>query len=258
MGDSPRPADVQVADAESTDAESTDVEPADVEPADADAESESEGPGEREPEATESAPSRRRGIRLRRLRPDGAVAWVTMLVVLTAATVTAVIQWRAAERTSTELAVQKQVRSRAAEFGQAFLVYHDTDLNGWEKRLAVLAAPEYRSAISQAVRMQFPIITGLQADSRVTIRDVFLNAFDGSLARTMVVADTEVRSREFVRTVTGLRLLVELTRQKTGGWLISSVGVLGIDSENMTDHAGKPIDSSKIKVPDVSPAAPAP
>ena len=51
-----------------------------------------------------------------------------------------------------------------------------------------------------------------------------------------------------------MRLLVELNRVK-GEWLVSGVGVLGIDDESMTDHEGNQIDPSKVDVPEVAPSA---
>ena len=187
-----------------------------------------------------------------RERLSGGVVTVTALVVLVVSLVVSGVLWNAYTGASDELDAQRQVRTRSAEFARAFLLYRKSDLDGWEKRLTALAAPDYRSAIGQAVKMQFPVITSLEADSQVTVREVFLNDFDGTVAKTMVVADTQVTSKDFVRTVTGMRLLVELNLVK-GKWLVSGVGVLGIDDETMTDHKGNAVDPEKVDIPETAP-----
>jgi len=185
-------------------------------------------------------------------RLNSGIALIAALVLLVVSVGVSAFLWRAHSNVSDELSTQQQVRTRAAEFVRAFLVYEKSDLDGWEERLKALAAPEYRTAIGQSVKMQFPVITNLEASSEAVIRDVFVNDFDGSVAKTMVVADTQVSSKEFVRTATGMRLLVELTYVK-GQWLTSGVGLLGVDDETMTDHKGNELDPSKIEVPDVAP-----
>ncbi|WP_106400434.1 hypothetical protein [Actinocorallia populi] len=185
-------------------------------------------------------------------RLNGGVVGVLALIALVASLATSAFLWTSYSGASEELDTQQQVRTRSAEFSRAFLLYEKSDLQGWEKRLTALAAPDYRNAIGQAVKMQFPVITSLEASSDVTVREVFLNDFDGTVAKAMVVADTQVNSKEFVRTVTGMRLLVELNQVK-GEWLVSGVGVLGIDNETMTDHEGNEVDPSKVEVPEVAP-----
>jgi len=205
----------------------------------------SEKPKKAEPEAGSSG-----GGLAARL--NSGIALIAALVLLVVSVGVSAFLWRAHSNVSDELSTQQQVRTRAAEFVRAFLVYEKSDLDGWEERLKALAAPEYRTAIGQSVKMQFPVITNLEASSEAVIRDVFVNDFDGSVAKTMVVADTQVSSKEFVRTATGMRLLVELTYVK-GQWLTSGVGLLGVDDETMTDHKGNELDPSKIEVPDVAP-----
>lgn len=186
-------------------------------------------------------------------RLNGGVALVAALVLLVVSLGASAFLWKAHSDVSDELSAQKQVRTRSAEFARAFLLYEKSDLDGWEQRLTALAAPEYRGAIGQAVKLQFPLITSLEASSEVAIRDVFVNEFDGSVAKAMVVADSQVSSKDFLRTATGMRLLVELTRVK-GEWLVSGVGMLGIDDETMTDAKGNPVDPSKVEVPEVAPS----
>ncbi|GAA2731657.1 hypothetical protein [Actinocorallia aurantiaca] len=189
----------------------------------------------------------------RRFSLDGRLVPVLVLFVLTASLVGSAFLWRAWSSAEEELQTQQQVRTRSAEFARAFLLYEDTELDGWEQRLTALAAPDYRSAIGNAVKIQFPLITQLQADSKVTVRETFVNDFDGTVAKAMVVADTQITSKEFVRNVTGMRLLVELTLVK-GEWLASGVGVLGIDEESMTDDKGNEVDPEKLELPDVAPS----
>jgi len=189
----------------------------------------------------------------RRFRMDGRFVPVLVLFVLTASLVGSAFLWRAWSSAEEELETQQQVRTRSAEFARAFLLYEDTELEGWEQRLTALAVPDYKSAIGNAVKIQFPLITQLQADSKVTIRETFVNDFEGTVAKAMVVADTQITSKEFVRNVTGMRLLVELTLVK-GEWLASGVGVLGIDEESMTDDKGNEVAPEKLEIPDVSPS----
>ncbi|MEO3788353.1 hypothetical protein ABGB12_33920 [Actinocorallia sp. B10E7] len=214
--------------------------------------------GEDEPSEVEAAvgkaPAEKERPRRERRLDGRVIAAAVVLFLLTASLVGSAFLWRAWTSSDEKLQAQQQVRTRSAEFAQAFLLYENTDLDGWEKRLTALAVPEYKSAIGQAVKMQFPLITELEADSKVTVREVFANDFDGTVAKTMVVADTQITSKEFVRTVTGMRLLVELNLVK-GEWLVSGVGVLGIDDESMTDDKGNAVDPEKLDVPEVSPSA---
>lgn len=246
-------ADLEKADPEKDEAEAGKPEPkasvkADAKESDAEESAEDGAAPVAKTAARDDEPAR--GLRD---RLNGGVVGVVALVLLVASLVASAFLWTSYSEASGELSVQKQVRTRSAEFTRSFLLYDKADLDGWEKRLTALAAPDYRSAISQSVKMQFPVIETFEASSQVTIRDVFLNDFDGSVAKAVVVADSRVTSKDFVRTATGMRLLVELNRIK-GEWLISGVGVLGIDNEVMTDADGKEIDPSKIEVPEVVPS----
>ncbi len=238
------PEDVAEADVAEADADSGPKEP--VEP------EEEEDSSGTVPVAGKKTPAEQDEPR-RRFSLDGRLVPVLVLFVLTASLVGSAFLWRAWSSAEEELQTQQQVRTRSAEFARAFLLYEDTELDGWEQRLTALAAPDYRSAIGNAVKMQFPLITQLQADSKVTVRETFVNDFDGTVAKAMVVADTQITSKEFVRNVTGMRLLVELNLVK-GEWLVSGVGVLGIDEETMTDDKGNEVDPAKVELPDVSPS----
>src|SRR5207244_986622 len=61
-----------------------------------------------------------------------------ILIVLAAVTTTAVLQWREADRLTQQAHTQQQVRTRAAEFGQALLAYNHTDLNSARTRIQQL------------------------------------------------------------------------------------------------------------------------
>lgn len=230
---------------EAAEAPETEAPEAEAE-ADDDGENAEKKPLDKEQEKKRSLP---------RISLDGRFTAVLVLFALTAAIVSSAFLWRAWSSASQQLDAQQQVRTRSAEFARAFLLYKNADLDGWEKRLTALAVPDYRNAISQAVKVQFPVIKNLGADSQVTVREVFVNDFSGDVAKTMVVADTQVTSKEFVRTVTGMRLLVELRKQKNGAWLVSAVGALGIDDESMTDRQGNALDPSKVEIPEVAPSA---
>ncbi|MCD0449519.1 hypothetical protein LO762_09985 [Actinocorallia sp. API 0066] len=203
---------------------------------------------ETESDAAEGGGGKRR-VRVPRIDLDGRFTAVAVLLALTASIVAAAFLWRSYDAASGELAEQQRVRTSSAEFARAFLLYQKDDLDGWEERLTALAVPDYKGPISQAVKAQFPVITELGASSRVSVREVFVNEFDGPVAKTMVVADTQITSAEFVRTVTGMRLLVELERQNDGRWLISGIGVLGMDDEAVTDPKGNPVDLADVEVP---------
>ncbi|GAB2837133.1 hypothetical protein GCM10022221_40540 [Actinocorallia aurea] len=199
-------------------------------------------------ETLESARKRR----LPRVSLDGRVTAIVVLLALTASIVTAAFLWRAWSGASDELAGQQQVRTRSAEAVTAFLRYDVKDLDAWDKTLTALAVPDYRATISNALKVQYPVITQLEATSEVTVRDVFVNDFQGPVAKAVVVADSRIVSKEFIRTVTGMRLLVELQRQGDGTWLMNGLGVLGIDEEGFTDPSGNPIDApADVEVPSV-------
>ncbi|MDX6741357.1 hypothetical protein [Actinocorallia sp. A-T 12471] len=246
--------DAEEAVASPADPEETEAAAADEAKAEETSESESGKPEAEESETVESkavegevVEKKRR--RLPRVSLDDRVTAVVVLLALTASIVTAAFLWRAYAGASDELAGQQQVRTRSAEVVTAFLLYDKDDLGGWEKRLTDLAAPDYRTAVSGAIKLQEPLITQLKASSEVAVRDVFVNDFDGPVAKAVVVADSQIVSDKFVRTVTGMRLLVELQRQGDGAWLLSGLGVLGIDEEAFTDPSGNPVNADDIEVP---------
>ncbi|ROO88230.1 hypothetical protein EDD29_5893 [Actinocorallia herbida] len=208
-----------------------------------------DGPVKAEEDTEGKAPRKRR---IPRISLDGRATAIVVLLALTVSIVTAAFLWRAYAGASDELAEQQQVRTRSAEAVTAFLRYDVDDLETWDKTLTALAVPDYRSTISNALKVQFPVITQLQATSEVTVRDVFVNDFDGPVAKAVVVADSRIVSKEFIRSVTGMRLLVELERQGDGSWLMNGLGVLGIDEEGFTDAQGNPIDApADVEVPAV-------
>jgi Mce-associated membrane protein len=162
-----------------------------------------------------------------------------ILLVLAAVTTTAVLQWRQADHLTQQNRTQQQVRTRAAEFGQALLAYKHTDLTNARTRIQQLTATDFGKSYEAAFDGLADTITKYKADATATVRDTYINQIDGDRAKALVILDSEVRSTAGTRRVIGTKLLLELIREK-GQWRVSGLATLQADDETMTKPDGTP------------------
>ena len=209
-----------------------------------------------EPDGDRAA--RRQGMPVRGLfggRRD-RLATVLVLLVLAAVATTAVLQWREADRLRQEARTQQQVRTRAAEFGQALLAYNHNDLKSARARIQRLTATDFGKSYDVAFDGLADVIGTYKADATATVRDTYINEIDGDRAKALVILDSEVRSTAGTRRVIGTKLLLELIREK-GRWRVSGLTPLEADDETMTRPDGTPVtpkDGSDPTLPSPEPS----
>ncbi|XVQ14772.1 hypothetical protein ACQP1W_20220 [Spirillospora sp. CA-255316] len=162
-----------------------------------------------------------------------------ILLILAAVSITAVLQWRHADHLDQQAQTQQQVRTRAAEFGQALLAYKHTDLTNARTRIQKLTATDFGKSYEAAFDGLADTITKYKATATATVRDTYINQIDGDRAKALVILDSEVRSTAGTRRVIGTKLLLELIREK-GQWRVSGLATLQADDETMTKPDGTP------------------
>ncbi|SEG81428.1 hypothetical protein SAMN04489712_11454 [Thermomonospora echinospora] len=198
--------------------------------------------GETEEKASpvEAARMSRMG-RMRRPRPTARTSRrlvaAALALVFATAVATAVIQWRESERLAARDRSEQQVRDRSAEFGRALLAYEHTDLPKARARIRGLASADFGRSYETAFDGLAEVITKYRANATATVRETYLNDFDGEQAKTLVVLDSEVRSTMGVRRVLGTRLLLELVLEK-GSWRVDAMTTLPADDETLTKPDG--------------------
>lgn len=200
-----------------------------------DAEPEQAEPKEAEPESAGAKPERRTP----RLSAGVSRRLVTaaLALVFLAAVATAGIQWRAADRLTGQEGTEQQVRDRSADFARALLAYRHTDLATTQKRIRDLTSADFGNTYQTAFDGLSGVITKYEADATATVRDVYVNDFDGGRAKTLVTLDSEVRSTIGVRRVLGTKLLLELVLEK-GAWHVDAMSTLPADDETLTKPDG--------------------
>jgi Mce-associated membrane protein len=172
------------------------------------------------------------------LRRDKLTAVLVLLALLTVS-LTAGVQWREADRLSQKVATERQVRTRAAEFGQALLAYKHTDLQTSRTQIQQLTTTDFGKSYDAAFDGLADVIGKYKADATASVRDTYVNEIDGSRAKALVVLDSEVHSTVGVRRVTGTKLLLELIQEK-GQWRVSGLVSLEADDESLTKPDGTP------------------
>ncbi|RAY16982.1 hypothetical protein DPM19_02115 [Actinomadura craniellae] len=224
----------------SEDAESEDTEPKDTESKDAKPEDTKPKDTESEDAVSEKAVPAAGGRMRRPNLPTGTsrrLAVAALALVFATAVVTAVIQWRESDRLATRDQTEQQVRDRSAEFGRALLAYNHTDLPGARARIRGLTSADFGRTYETAFDGLAEVITKYRANATATVRDTYLNAFDGQNAKTLVVLDSEVRSTMGVRRVLGTKLLLELVLER-GAWRVDGLTTLPADDETLTKPDG--------------------
>lgn len=192
-------------------------------------------PEEAEPESAGAKPERRTP----RLPAGVSRRLVTaaLALVFLAAVATAGIQWRAADRLTGQEGTEQQVRDRSADFARALLAYRHTDLATTQKHIRDLTSADFGNTYQTAFDGLSGVITKYEADATATVRDVYVNDFDGGRAKTLVTLDSEVRSTIGVRRVLGTKLLLELVLEK-GAWHVDAMSTLPADDETLTKPDG--------------------
>jgi Mce-associated membrane protein len=161
-----------------------------------------------------------------------------LVVALLAAVVTAGLQWYRADGLAEEEAERQRVAQRAGEFGKALLSYDHRDLKSARQKVMSLAAEDFAKTYDVAFTGGLEgVITRLKADATATVQTVYVNDFDDSTAKVVVVMDSEVRSTAGTRRVLGSYLEMRLAKQKDQ-WRITEVSSVGAVNESMTDPTG--------------------
>ncbi|MEO3787365.1 hypothetical protein ABGB12_28905 [Actinocorallia sp. B10E7] len=158
------------------------------------------------------------------------------LVFLTAVA-TAGIQWREAGRLADRDRTEQQVRTRSAEFARALLAYRHTELPAARARIHDLTSADFGRTYETAFDGLAEVIAKYRADATATVRESYVDDFDGERAKTLVVLDSEVKSTLGTRRVLGTKLMLELVREK-GSWRVDSMVTLPADDETLTKPDG--------------------
>jgi len=212
---------------------------------------ETSGEQNERPEKAEKPEKKAAGKRPR-IRPSAVlsrrlVAAGLVLVFLTAVA-TAFLQWREADRLADRDRTEQQVRTRSAEFARALLAYRHTELDTSQSRIRDLTSTDFNRTYETAFGGLSEVIAKYEADATATVREVYLDDFDGEQAKTLVVLDSEVRSTLGVRRVLGTKLMLELVLEKDD-WRVDSMVTLPADDETLTKPDGTVEDSSKEDTP---------
>lgn len=182
--------------------------------------------------ATGGKGSRRPSVRVSRRLVAAALALVFLTAVATAG-----LQWREADRLGGQDRTEQLVRTRSAEFARALLAYRHSELDTAQARIRELSSADFNRTYETAFGGLAEVISKYQADATATVRDTYLNGFDGERAKSIVVLDSEVRSTLGVRRVLGTKLMLELVLEK-GAWRVDSMVTLPADDETLTKPDG--------------------
>ncbi|MFB4306804.1 hypothetical protein [Actinomadura sp. GTD37] len=171
-----------------------------------------------------------------------AKAWLvraTVVVALAGSSVTAGLQWHAADQAAQRDAERDRIRASAAEFGQALLSYDHTKLQAARHHVLALASDDFAKTYDEAFTGGLEgVITKLKADATATVQGVYLQKVEEGTAKAVVVMDSEVHSTAGTRRVRGSYLDMRLVR-RGGEWKVTDVTSIGAANESMTDPQGK-------------------
>ncbi|WP_165965949.1 hypothetical protein [Actinomadura sp. 7K534] len=178
----------------------------------------------------------------------------TVAVALVGSVVTAGLQWYQADQAAQRDAERREVRSSAAEFGEALLSYDHTKLQAARDRVLGLASDDFAKTYDEAFTGGLEgVITKLKASATATVRTVYLEEIEAGTAKAVVVMDSEVTSTAGTRRVLGSYLDMRLTR-RGDEWKVTEVTSVGAANETMTNPDGeqqKP--DAGVPSPDPSP-----
>ena len=165
---------------------------------------------------------------------------LVVLLLLIAVTV-AVVQWRHAHELGDRAHARRRVATVAGEFGESLLSYNYQHLADAQKRLfrngTKRFAQEYSGAFAGGLEAA---ITGLQATSTASVRDVYVTDVVGRSARAVVTLDSEVRSSAATRRTVSSYLDMGLVLQK-GRWKVDTViSVASLDEKTTPNPAAPP------------------
>ncbi|GAA0563452.1 hypothetical protein [Actinomadura livida] len=189
-----------------------------------------------------------------RMPGKAALVRATVAVALVGSVVTAGLQWYQADQAAQRDAERREVRSSAAEFGEALLSYDHTKLQAARDRVLGLASDDFAKTYDEAFTGGLEgVITKLKASATATVRTVYLEEIEAGTAKAVVVMDSEVTSTAGTRRVLGSYLDMRLTR-RGDEWKVTEVTSVGAANETMTDPDGeqqKP--DAGVPSPDPSP-----
>jgi len=163
-----------------------------------------------------------------------------VLLLLLAVTV-AFVQWRHAHDLGDRAQARRRVATVAGAFGESLLSYDYQHLADAQKRLfrhgTKRFAQEYSGAFSGGLEAA---ITGLQATSTASVRDVYVTDVVGRSARAVVTLDSEVRSSAATRRTVSSYLDMGLVLQ-SGRWKVDTViSVASLDEKTTPNPAAAP------------------
>lgn len=189
-----------------------------------------------------------------RMPGRAALVRATVAVALVGSVITAGLQWYQADQAAQRDAERREVRSSAAEFGEALLSYDHTKLQAARDRVLGLASDDFAKTYDEAFTGGLEgVITKLKANATATVRTVYLGEIEAGTAKAVVVMDSEVTSTAGTRRVLGSYLDMRLAR-RGDEWKITEVTSVGAANETMTNPDGeqeKP--DAGVPSPDPSP-----
>ncbi|TDC66100.1 hypothetical protein E1200_17255 [Actinomadura sp. GC306] len=178
----------------------------------------------------------------------------TVAVALIGSIITAGLQWYQADQAAQRDAERREVRTSAAEFGEALLSYDHTKLQAARDRVLGLASDDFAKTYDEAFTGGLEgVITKLKANATATVRAVYLEEIEAGTAKAVVVMDSEVTSSAGTRRVLGSYLDMRLAR-RGDDWKVTEVTSVGAANETMTNPDGeqeKP--GAGVPSPDPSP-----
>jgi Mce-associated membrane protein len=183
---------------------------------------------------TDSAPV----VEARRQRWRERGREIAAAAVILVAVIVAFVQWRHAHELGDRAQERRDVATVAGRFGESLLSYNYQHLDEAQKRLFRNGTKRFEREYSGAFAGGLETaITGLQATSTASVRDVYVTDVVGNSARAVVTLDSEVRSSAATRRTVNSYLDMALVRPN-GRWKVDSViSVASLDEQTTPNPA---------------------
>ncbi|MGW0064089.1 hypothetical protein ACWDTT_29645 [Streptosporangium sandarakinum] len=155
-----------------------------------------------------------------------------------AATVTAALQWRTADRLRQEDSERAAVAARAREFAVALQTYDYADLRACRDRVRAVSSERFERTYDEVFARLRDAIISLRARSAASVRDVYVSGVTPERARAVTVVDSTVTSTAGTRRLLGTYMRLDLVRAG-GRWEVDGTTVMGAADELVTDPQGR-------------------
>ncbi|MFI7047965.1 hypothetical protein [Streptosporangium sandarakinum] len=160
-----------------------------------------------------------------------------------AATVTAALQWRTADRLRQEDSERAAVAARAREFAVALQTYDYADLRACRDRVRAVSSERFERTYDEVFARLRDAIISLRARSAASVRDVYVSGVTPERARAVTVVDSTVTSTAGTRRLLGTYMRLDLVRAG-GRWEVDGTTVMGAADELVTDPQGRTVTPS--------------